>query len=107
VPIVESCTKSTSMKTIADIRRFRSGVSATASFFALFCMAAMQGFAQTSNRSEATNDAIYQESREQPWYAQPWIWAIVIALVILIVAFAMRGNRRADERSEDGVRSQQ
>ncbi|WP_207429592.1 hypothetical protein [Pedobacter sp. SYSU D00535] len=40
------------------------------------------------------------------WYVQPWIWSIVAAVLILVVAFFARGGGRQDQPfgSERGVR---
>jgi hypothetical protein len=40
------------------------------------------------------------------WYAQPWIWAIVAAILILFIGMIARnsGRKEVDSSSENGLR---
>ena len=37
------------------------------------------------------------------WYAQPWIWAIVAAILILIIGLIYKNNSKRDLDSERGL----
>ena len=71
------------------------------------------GFAQTvnnptdtkhNNDNHVTTEFNY-DTRETPWYLQPWIWAIVASILILFIAYATQGTlkRHMEDDSETGT----
>ncbi|WP_207422894.1 hypothetical protein [Desertivirga brevis] len=57
-----------------------------------------------SNNNKATTEFNY-DTRETPWYLQPWVWALVAAVVILFIAWATKGSmkRNIENDSETGT----
>jgi hypothetical protein len=39
------------------------------------------------------------------WYAQPWIWAIVAAILVLIIGLIYKNNTKRDDEVEPGLRT--
>ena len=37
------------------------------------------------------------------WYVQPWIWAIVAAILILVIGLIYKNNSKRDVESEHGL----
>jgi len=51
-----------------------------------------------SVENDASDEVIYNESREVIWYMQSWVWAIVAAVLILVIGVFSRkgGNNKND-----------
>jgi len=56
------------------------------------------------NDNHVTTEFNY-DTRETPWYLQPWIWAIVASVLILFIAWATKGSmkRHMESDSETGT----
>lgn len=84
--------------------------------FILLLTSSLLSFAQTDDgASSARQMSQYLQNTENDpngvpndsaWYAQPWIWAIVAAVLILLIAFITRGSSRKNMESdtEGGLR---
>lgn len=72
-------------------------------FFAILFFHVM-AFAQRMDDQHVTTEFNY-DSREMPWYAQPWIWAIVASVLILLIAFLSKDTlkRHMENDSEAGT----
>ncbi|WP_256011344.1 hypothetical protein [Desertivirga xinjiangensis] len=62
-------------------------------------------YAQRSDDDSRVTTEFNYDSREMAWYAQPWIWAIVAAVLILLIAFVSKGylKRHMEDDSETGT----
>ncbi|GEM_PF-6547444 len=70
-------------------------------FIALLSCLNTFAFAQT-NSDIPDQDII---SSDTVWYLQPWAWAVVVALIILCIAYYSKNNERKnlDEGTEKGL----
>lgn len=70
----------------------------------IFIFLSAATYAQNSDDRRVTTEFNY-DSREMAWYAQPWIWAIVAAVLILLIAFVSKGylKRHMEDDSETGT----
>ncbi len=62
------------------------------------------GIAYAQNSTDNAGGTI-NDGRDTEWYMQPWVWAIVIALIIIAIAYYSRNGSRKNlkEGTEKGL----
>lgn len=85
--------------------------------FVLFSLIVMAQAGNNPNQypeksSPAEQSSAYLQSIEQDpnmvpnssaWYAQPWLWAIVASILILVIGLAFKSYGKRDVDSEQGL----
>jgi len=94
------------MKKISEINRCIDKLGKQISVFLAFMFVSTVVLAQRAveEKDPATAEFNY-DMRDNPWYTQPWIWAIVASVLILLIAFISKGNfgRHGENDSEPGT----
>ena len=95
------------METICAIKKHFSHYTKHFSVVVFLLLMNVMAFAQRGTPAydnHVTTEFNY-DVRETPWYAQPWIWAIVASVLILFIAYASQGylKRHRDDHSETGT----
>lgn len=86
--------------------KFRSAISAFTVVLVnvLFSLAtfAQQEQQETPNSNDADT---FSKQEIAPWYAQPWVWALVAAVVILFIFMITNGGKKKnmEHDSERGI----
>lgn len=76
------------MKTLKKL----NPVAALTAFFASMLMISSEAFAQATEKVDVNINADGGAS----WYASPWIWALGVAVFIIIIVAITRGNSRTN-----------
>jgi hypothetical protein len=78
--------------------------------FVVFMLLCLSSNAVAQTQQAAQEGPYYNLSKDvsgvttySAWYAQPWIWAIVAALLILFIGMVFKNNRKRDVESEDSL----
>jgi len=94
------------MKTIdAKSKWMRSVSKSMVAFFTLMFVSVIALAQAGVNEKDPATAEFNYDMRDMPWYTQPWIWAIVASVLILLIAFISKGNfgRHGENDSEHGT----
>ncbi len=76
------------MKTLKNL----SPVTAVLAFFSAMLLSFGQAVAQATDKVDVNINA----GGDAAWYASPWIWALGVAVFIIIIVAITRGNTRTE-----------
>lgn len=78
-----------------NVRRI---IAASAAFLCLISIAAAQ------DRAKVATEGFWTEE-PYAWYAQPWVWALIVGGVVMVIFVVTKGGRksRMEPESEEGT----
>jgi len=83
------------MKRSTELTR-PAGVKATFLFVFIFCSALLTSIRVFAQSVPDKVDVDINTNGGTTWYGQPWVWAIGVAIfIVVIVAITRKGNRNA------------
>ncbi|WP_423149086.1 hypothetical protein [Rubrolithibacter danxiaensis] len=87
------------------IARFKFTGFRFITFLLAFCVA-FPAFSQESAGNSNGADG-FSPRETYPWYSQPWVWALIAAAIILVIAYSAyngkKGKSKMESDSEEGT----
>ena len=86
------------MNSLLKLMNSKGSIAAAAAFFLMICTAAAQ-------ERRVTHADGFTKQETYPWYAQPWVWALVVGVLVMVIFFITKGGRksRMEPDSEEGT----